>query len=37
MTQEEIDNMIEDWVRNGLPDDLKRLILAEEQENGNRD
>lgn len=32
MTQEEIDNMIEDWVKHGLPHNLKRLISSEEQE-----
>lgn len=26
MTQEEIDKMVEDWVENGFPDELKRLI-----------
>lgn len=30
MTQEEIDRMIEDWVENGLPSELKRLIPNEE-------
>lgn len=30
MTQEEIYNMIEDWVENGLPSELKRLIPDEE-------
>lgn len=30
MTQEEIDQMIEDWVENGLPSELKRLIPEEE-------
>lgn len=30
MTQEEIDNMIEDWISNGLPEELKRLIPDEE-------
>ncbi|WNO79670.1 hypothetical protein RMP67_00090 [Streptococcus suis] len=32
MTQEEIDKMIEDWVENGFPSELKRLIPAEETE-----
>lgn len=27
MTQEEIDKMIEDWVENGFPSELKQLIL----------
>ncbi|HFI2450697.1 TPA: hypothetical protein ACGO97_000758 [Streptococcus suis] len=26
MTQEEIDNMIEDWLKNGFPQELKALI-----------
>lgn len=30
MTQEEIDQMIEDWIENGFPSELKRLIPAEE-------
>ncbi|EPT37559.1 hypothetical protein SAG0007_00320 [Streptococcus agalactiae FSL C1-487] len=30
MTQEEIDQMIEDWISNGFPDELKRLIPNEE-------
>ncbi|HEO7165241.1 TPA: hypothetical protein VBD91_000918 [Streptococcus agalactiae] len=30
MTQEEIDQMIEDWISNGFPDELKRLIPDEE-------
>lgn len=30
MTQEEIDKMIEDWVENGFPSELKQLILDEE-------
>ena len=32
MTQKEIDKMIEDWVENGFPSELKRLIPAEETE-----
>lgn len=30
MTREEIDNMIEDWVENGFPNELKRLIPEKE-------
>lgn len=30
MTQEEIDQMIEDWVLNGFPSELKQLIAEEE-------
>ncbi len=33
MTQEEIDKMIEDWVENGFPSELKRLIPDEERED----
>lgn len=29
MTQEEIDKMIEDWVKNGFPSELKQLISDE--------
>lgn len=31
MTQEEIDQMIDDWVKNGFPVELKRLIPSEEE------
>lgn len=31
MTQEEIDQMIEDWVKNGFPSELKQLIPDEEK------
>ena len=37
MTQEEIDQMIEEWVENGFPSELKQLIPDEEKEHGNRD
>lgn len=30
MTQEEIDQMIEDWIESGFPKELKRLIPDEE-------
>jgi len=30
MTQEEIDQMIEDWVENGFSSELKQLILEKE-------
>lgn len=30
MTQEEIDNMIEDWVETGFPSELKQLIAEKE-------
>lgn len=30
MTQEEIDKMIEDWIENGFPSELKQLIPDEE-------
>ncbi|CYU28765.1 Uncharacterised protein [Streptococcus suis] len=36
MTQEEIDKMIEDWIENGFPSELKQLIPDEEGEYGNR-
>lgn len=36
MTQEEIDQMIEDWIENGFPNELKRLLPAEEEKDGNR-
>ena len=29
MTQEEIDQMIEDWIENGFPSKLKQLISDE--------
>ncbi|MDV6000859.1 hypothetical protein KB565_03280 [Streptococcus canis] len=32
MNQTDIDNLIEDWVENGLPSELKRLIPDEETE-----
>lgn len=32
VTQEEIDNMIDDWVEHGFPSELKRLIPEEEVE-----
>ena len=31
MTQEEIDQMIEDWVANGFPIELKRLLPEEDE------
>ncbi len=36
MTQEEIDKMIENWVENGFPTELKRLLPDEEKKHGNR-
>ncbi len=30
MTQEEIDKMIEDWIENGFPSELIRLIPNED-------
>lgn len=32
MSQTDIDNLIEDWVENGFPSELKRLIPDEETE-----
>ncbi len=33
MTQEEVDKMIEDWIENGFPSELKQLIPDEERED----